>query len=157
QKETKVFDYSGFEGPKDGPPADPIWHLVIDREQVGPLTLAELQHKWNSGEADVDTYAWREGFDDWKRLGGIEELASILRKPEGTAGPAGGGAALFGAGAVPATDAAVPTVSRAADPTDLFAGAGGGATDDEAPNDLFSGRGSAQPSVFASSAAPPAE
>src|SRR5215470_10415157 len=159
QKETKVFDYSGFEGQKDGAAADPIWHLVIDREQVGPLTLAELQQKWTSGEADVDTYAWREGFDDWKRLGSIEELASILRRPEPAAEPARGpGAGLFGAGAVPATDAALPTVSRA-DPTDLFAGAGS-STEDEPPSDLFGGgrpAAAAQPSVFASSAAPAAE
>src|SRR5215470_7138398 len=162
QKETKVFDYSGFEGQKDGAAADPIWHLVIDREQVGPLTLAELQQKWTSGEADVDTYAWREGFDDWKRLGVIEELASILRRPEPRAPEAadsarGPGAGLFGAGAVPATDAALPTVSRA-DPTDLFGGAGS-STEDEPPRDLFGGGrpASPQPSVFASSAAPAAE
>src|SRR5688500_2506245 len=58
QKETRVFDYSGFEGQRAGGSAgaaaasaaaadpagaaDPIWHLVIDREQVGPLTVAEL-------------------------------------------------------------------------------------------------------------------
>src|SRR5215471_12602346 len=47
QKDTRVFDYSGFEV-KDGaqggaPAADAIWHLVIDREQVGPLTIAEVQ------------------------------------------------------------------------------------------------------------------
>jgi len=159
QKETKVFDYSGFEGQKDAQGADPIWHLVIDREQVGPLTMAELQQKWTSGEADVDTYAWREGFDDWKRLGAIEELASILRRPEAPAAaePARGpGAGLFGAGAVPTTDAALPTVSRA-DPTDLFAGAGS-STEDEPPNDLFGGgRPAPAPSVFASSAAPAAE
>src|SRR5262252_8278602 len=48
QKETRVFDYSGFEGGKDGKDAggaDPVWHLVIDREQVGPLTVAELVQK----------------------------------------------------------------------------------------------------------------
>src|SRR5687767_14975680 len=56
QKETRVFDYSGFEGgQKDGAAAgsaaaDPIWHLVIDREQVGPLTVAEVQQKWSMGE-----------------------------------------------------------------------------------------------------------
>src|SRR5206468_2536082 len=82
QKETRVFDYSGFEGQKEGAAAaEPIWHLVIDREQVGPLTVAEVSQKWTSGEIDRDTYAWREGFADWQRLGAIDELASVLRRP----------------------------------------------------------------------------
>ncbi len=80
QKETRVFDYSGFDGPRarasasaeaaavsasgggaaapaavSDAAADPIWHLVIDREQVGPLTLAELEAKWDSGEIDTST------------------------------------------------------------------------------------------------------
>src|SRR5258706_2313834 len=61
QKETRVFDYSGFDGgaapggaaPPPGAEAtaadpaadagsDAVWHLVIDREQVGPMTIAEV-------------------------------------------------------------------------------------------------------------------
>src|SRR5262249_30407758 len=100
QKDTRVFDYSGYEGQKDGQAADPIWHLVIDREQVGPLTVTELAQKWTAGEIDVETYAWREGFDDWKRLGTIEELAAITRRDE-PAAPARA-ESLFGAAAAPA-------------------------------------------------------
>src|SRR5438128_4727930 len=52
QKETRVFDYSGFDGP-GGPgaagAAEAVWHLVIDREQVGPLSLAEIANKWKAG------------------------------------------------------------------------------------------------------------
>src|SRR4051794_21262462 len=91
QKETRVFDYSGFDanqGAASGPAAagasvsgggDPIWHLVIDREQVGPLTVGEVQQKFGGGEIDADTYAWREGFGDWQRLGAIDELSAYLR------------------------------------------------------------------------------
>src|SRR5262245_42723452 len=66
QKETKVFDYSGFDG-KDGAggaAGDAVWHLVIDREQIGPLSIPEIQARWSAGEIDADTYAWREGFGD---------------------------------------------------------------------------------------------
>ena len=55
QKDTRVFDYSGFEGGQAGAAAaqDAIWHLVIDREQVGPLTIVELQAKFDRREADA--------------------------------------------------------------------------------------------------------
>ncbi len=166
QKETRVFDYSGFDGQKNDPGgagADPIWHMVIDREQIGPLTVAEVQQKWSTGECDRDTYAWREGFADWQRLGAIEELADVLRTPGGesgergaedeatTAGDTPGGAGLFGdGGATPAHGS--PSVGRA-DPTDLFAGAGT-STEDEMPADLFGSARSSQPAVFSSSVAP---
>src|SRR5215831_3933624 len=78
QKETRVFDYSGFEGGgggKDGAAAEPIWYVVVDKEQIGPLTVGEVAHKWTAGEIDTETYTWREGFDDWKRLAAVEELA----------------------------------------------------------------------------------
>jgi predicted Zn finger-like uncharacterized protein len=154
QKETRVFDYSGFEGTKDaGAAADPIWHLVIDKEQVGPLTVGELAQKWAAGEVDADTYTWREGFDDWKRLGTVDELAAVTRG-EGRAEPARADN-LFGGTSSPTTDAAQ---GGRADPTDLFAGAGT-STEDEAPADLFGGRAPApatQPAVFASAPAPAA-
>src|SRR4051794_32588414 len=43
---------------------DAVWHLVIDREQVGPLTPPEVRQKFSAGEIDAETYAWREGFGD---------------------------------------------------------------------------------------------
>jgi predicted Zn finger-like uncharacterized protein len=157
QKETRVFDYSGFDGAKEGQggqAADPIWHLVIDREQVGPLTVAELAHKFQTGEIDGETYAWREGFDDWKRLAAVDELASI------TGGGGGGEAAarsegLFGAGTSPSTDAGG---AGRADPADLFAGANA-SVDDEAADAYSSGGGSAkaQPAAVFSSSQAPAE
>src|SRR5262245_14383979 len=75
QKETKVFDYSGYDGSQASAgasapgAAEAVWHLVIDREQVGPLSPVELQQKWAAGEIDAETYAWREGFGDWQRVG----------------------------------------------------------------------------------------
>src|SRR5262247_3799773 len=49
QKETKVFDYSGFDQGQGGAgaaagaaAAEPVWHLVIDREQVGPLSVPDV-------------------------------------------------------------------------------------------------------------------
>src|SRR5947209_1644890 len=94
---------------------DSVWHLVIDREQVGPLTPAEVRQKFAAGEIDAETYAWREGFGDWLRLASIEDFRDL-----------GGGAAAAGnEGATRRTDSA-----------DLFAAAGGG---DDAASDAPSG------------------
>ncbi len=116
---------------------DQVWHLVIDREQVGPLSPAEVRQKFSSGEIDVETYAWREGFGDWLRLGSIEDFRDL-----------GGDAPARDEGATRRTDSA-----------DLFAGAGGGddAPTSEAPaGDLFGGGGAPAP-AYSSAPAPAAE
>src|SRR5438105_4658068 len=56
---------------------DLVWHLVVDREQVGPMSAADVRGKFASGEVDAETYAWREGFADWLRLGSIEDFADL--------------------------------------------------------------------------------
>lgn len=52
----------------------PIWHLVIGREQVGPLTVAQVREHLERGEIDANSYVWREGYADWVRLATIPEL-----------------------------------------------------------------------------------
>ncbi|MGZ3408413.1 MAG: GYF domain-containing protein, partial [Polyangia bacterium] len=113
---------------------DAVWHLVIDREQVGPLSPSEVRQKFSAGEIDVETYAWREGFGDWLRLGSIEDFRDL-----------GGGAPARDEGATRRTDSA-----------DLFAGAGGNdeAASDQPSSDLFGG---AAAPAFSSAPAPAAE
>ncbi len=129
QKETRVFDYSGFDGPGGS-----VWHLVIDREQVGPLGPQELQTKWAAGEIDGETYAWKEGMGDWLRLAAIPELAFLsgggAPPAQATSGEAGG---LFGP-----PDTSSQATGRA-DPADLFAAAAAGGEDDGG-GDLFGSR-----------------
>ena len=127
-KETRVFDYSGFEGEENpgGGAEEPIWHVVIDKEQVGPLTGEQVRQKFAGGEIDTDTYVWREGFADWVRLGAVDEFADLegatvaAESPFGNFGAAGAAEAapsesepsaqadgdLFGAAAQPEPEAA---------------------------------------------------
>ncbi len=60
---------------------DAIWHLVIAQDQVGPFTAAEVERKLAAGEADAETYAWREGQDDWLPLGQIDAFAAATAPP----------------------------------------------------------------------------
>ncbi len=142
QKETRVYDYQGYDEAGGGPAAeDAVWHLVIDQEQVGPLTAAEVQRKFSGGDIDADTYIWREGFADWQPLSAVDAFAGIVSGQSGQGGGAaapaardegGGGGGLFG-GADDGT--------ARSDPGDLFAASAGAADEgaDDAGADLFGG------------------
>ncbi len=71
----------------------PVWHVVIDREQVGPMTVAEVRDRFSGGEINADTYIWREGFADWVRLSTVDDFADL---------DGGGGAGAGVAAAAPA-------------------------------------------------------
>src|SRR5690349_6643424 len=81
QKETRVFDYSGHQDEAGGAVAaaagEAVWHLVIDQEQVGPMTVAEVRQKFKAGEIDAETYIWREGFADWLPLTQVEGFTDL--------------------------------------------------------------------------------
>jgi predicted Zn finger-like uncharacterized protein len=117
EKETRVFDYSGYDDPQAAVAADEddgaIWHLVIDQEQVGPMTANDVRAHFAAGEIEADSFVWREGFDDWERLDGLSEFADLA-----AAAPAAGdeaAAAMFGG---PALDD--PLAAGGGDPADLF-------------------------------------
>ncbi|MGE0871437.1 MAG: GYF domain-containing protein [Kofleriaceae bacterium] len=99
EKETRVYDY-GYEG--QGPGADDaVWHVVINQDQVGPMTAAEVEKRYAAGEIDADTYAWREGFADWMPLSQVDAFAAFAAGNADTAISSGGGggaaaASIFG-------------------------------------------------------------
>ena len=45
---------------------DAGWHIVVDGEQVGPLSEGDIRARLARGEIDPDTYIWKEGL---RRLG----------------------------------------------------------------------------------------
>src|SRR5687767_759463 len=98
QKETKVFDYSGYDNPNEAAAAaesaaagEGVWHLVIDQEQVGPMTVDEVHERFKRGEIDAESYVWREGFTDWERLADVDAFAAFAGGGGGEAADAGGG------------------------------------------------------------------
>src|SRR5438477_4359540 len=99
EKDTRVYDY-GYEG---GAPAadDSVWHVVINQDQVGPMTAAEVQQRFGAGEIDAETYIWREGFADWQPLAQVDAFAAFAADAAATsAAPGRGGgdavASMFG-------------------------------------------------------------
>src|SRR5512140_2106408 len=69
------------------------WHAVQGGTQVGPMAVAELHQLRATGKLDDESLVWREGFDDWRALGTIDELRDSTRvsveiAPEVTDAPA---------------------------------------------------------------------
>jgi predicted Zn finger-like uncharacterized protein len=65
------------------------WHVAINDVPVGPMKRDEIARKIAAGAATADSLAWREGFDDWRPIREIPELAALLRRasPEADARP----------------------------------------------------------------------
>jgi predicted Zn finger-like uncharacterized protein len=138
EKDTRVYDY-GYDGAEQAPAGDEsVWHVVINQDQVGPMTAVDVSRRFASGEIDAETYIWREGFADWLPLAQVDTFAHLAAGSAG-AGPAepastGSGAravaSMFGTG----EDAG----SGRSDPGDLFAAASASqAHRDDDGGDLF--------------------
>jgi len=59
-------------------PASTEWYVAIGQAQVGPLPLAEVKRKWESGDVGPDSLVWRPGMGDWQPLSSVAELAGYL-------------------------------------------------------------------------------
>lgn len=69
------------EAPARATPLDQ-WHVAINDVPVGPMRRDEISRKISTGAVHQDSLAWREGFDDWRPLREIPELAALLRRSE---------------------------------------------------------------------------
>ncbi|MDX2021636.1 MAG: GYF domain-containing protein [Deltaproteobacteria bacterium] len=67
--------------------AEAVWYVVVEGEQVGPLTEADVAARVSRGEITGETFAWREGMADWIQVSAIAEFANSLA----AAPPSGGG------------------------------------------------------------------
>ena len=146
QKETRVFDYQGYDDAGAAAAAqaadEPAWHVVIDQEQVGPLSVAEVYERFNAGQLDGESYIWREGFADWQPLNAVDAFAGIFAGAAAGGGGAEAVASMFGG-----APAAEEHATGRSDPADLFSSAGmsapaiavAGGDDD---GELFGSRGS---------------
>jgi predicted Zn finger-like uncharacterized protein len=143
EKDTRVYDY-GYDGGDRAPAGDEsVWHVVINQDQVGPMTAVDVQQRFTSGEIDAETYIWREGFPDWLPLAQVDTFASLVASSgaggagaPAAAAPRSGGAeamaSMFGGGGAEDAGAA------RSDPSDLFAAASASsAHSDDDGGDLF--------------------
>src|SRR5262249_41495153 len=101
EKETHVYDY-GYDGNQAPQGDESVWHVVINQDQVGPMTAAEVGQRFAAGEIDAESYIWREGFTDWLPLAQVEQFTALASGGgAAAAAPSGGGgretvSAMFG-------------------------------------------------------------
>ncbi|MET0388555.1 MAG: GYF domain-containing protein, partial [Polyangiales bacterium] len=62
----------------DDAPSEAIWHVVINGEQAGPYTPAQLGEFIGGGQLDWEAYVWCEGFENWQPMRDVPELVSAI-------------------------------------------------------------------------------
>ncbi len=60
------------------PAGEAVWYIVVDGEQKGPFPPIQLSQLFAKGSAGLDSYVWKEGFDDWKVAGEVPDLAQVF-------------------------------------------------------------------------------
>jgi predicted Zn finger-like uncharacterized protein len=60
------------------------WHIVVEGEQVGPISEADVRARAERGEIRSDTYIWKEGFADWLKLSAVPEFADLAPADSGS-------------------------------------------------------------------------
>ena len=64
------------------------WYYLVNNEQQGPVSSAELKQMATAGQIQPDTLIWKEGLDDWvsaQRIKGLFDAATETSSVEMTA------------------------------------------------------------------------
>jgi hypothetical protein len=54
------------------------WYYVRGSERIGPVDQADLESLVQVGELNEQSYVWKKGFDNWRFLSEVDELAYLL-------------------------------------------------------------------------------
>jgi len=58
------------------------WYVAINDEQVGPITVEDVQVRWDRGDLNATSLAWKAGLADWAAISQIAELASVASRKQ---------------------------------------------------------------------------
>ena len=61
--------------------SDSTWYYTENKQKVGPVPLDELKDKCRLGELGSDDLVWAEGWESWKKVCDVAELASLEPPP----------------------------------------------------------------------------
>lgn len=56
------------------------WYVAINDVPVGPIKREEVARKIGMGAVTAASLCWREGLDDWRPMGEVPELATLLEQ-----------------------------------------------------------------------------
>ena len=69
------------------------WHVAIRNQPMGPMSEEAIRRHIDNGEVSLSSLVWREGFDEWRPLGQVRDLAYLAEAAAKKAGGASGVAA----------------------------------------------------------------
>ena len=75
--QTGAHPFGEAKSPQDQG-GEAAWYIVVDGVQKGPLSPIELSQLFAKGSVGLDSYVWKEGFDDWKVAGDVPDLATVF-------------------------------------------------------------------------------
>lgn len=59
------------------------WYVVLDGEQVGPITPEEVEAYFSVGQLSGDSFVWREGLENWVAISSLSEFAHLIHMSGG--------------------------------------------------------------------------
>ena len=74
-KEMAESLLTGGKAPAQAEPA--VWYAVVQDQQAGPFTVAQLTEMWASGQVTPQSYVWKDGMGGWELITSVPELAHI--------------------------------------------------------------------------------
>ncbi len=78
QPQADRKDDNKWYGTNEGAVGEPEWYLVIDEQQIGPLTFGEVKARIKKGEVVPDTFVWKDGFADWRKIKEVPTFKAAL-------------------------------------------------------------------------------
>ncbi len=53
------------------------WYYVSGSDRVGPIEDTDLQNLFNDNTLNQESYVWKAGFDNWKKISEVSELSYL--------------------------------------------------------------------------------
>ncbi len=80
--DSSILDEAASAPAEAAAPAGEWYASLVNNQQVGPITLEELEAHWDALELSDESLCWKAGMGDWMPLAEIPELAFlVIRKP----------------------------------------------------------------------------
>ena len=79
-EEHQEAEGSAQESPPTATQEQAQWYAVVDGQQSGPFTVAQVAEFLSSGSLDEQSFVWCEGMSNWEPISGVPQLRDLIHK-----------------------------------------------------------------------------